>query len=108
MKTILILSFLCLLIIAQNAAANDSQMPRKTVFEAIVNCVRENWRTYHPRTWLEFSEDGRTVTFRTNARIPQLGNPFAKIPQLGNIFQRLNIALQTFSRQLTLRARIPL
>ena len=108
MKTILILSFLCLLIITENTAANNSQMPRETVFEAIANCDQENWRTYRSRTWLEFSEDGRTVTFRTNARIPQLGNPFAKIPQLGNIFQRLNIALQTFSRQLTLMARIPL
>ncbi len=96
MKTILILSFLCLLIITENTAAYDSQIQGKTVFEAIADYDQENWRTYHSQTWLEFSEDSRTVTFRANGQIPQLGN----------IFQRLNIALQTFSRHFALMVRI--
>lgn len=101
MKMILILSFLCLFIITENTAANDLQMSGKTVFEAIADSDRENWRTYHRRTWLEFSEDGRTVTFRTNARIPPLGSPLTMIPLLENISQYLNIVFQTFSRQFT-------
>ena len=107
MKTILILSFLCLFIITENTAANALQMSGKTVFKAIADSDRENWRTHHPRTWLEFSEDGRTLTFRTNARIPLLGNPFTMVPLLENISQHLNIAFQTFSRQFTRMVRFP-
>lgn len=98
MKTILIFSFLCFLIIIENTAAYESQMLGKTIFEAITDCDRENWRTYHHRTWLEFSEDGRTVTLRTNARIPQLESSS----------QRFNIAIQNFSRLPILMVRIPL
>ena len=81
MKITLPLS-LCVLLITQNTTSNGAlQLPESTVFAAIDDCQRENWRTYQTRTWLEFSEDGKTVTFRIGGQLPELSEVFVKIPK---------------------------
>ena len=98
MKTILIHCFLCVLIITGNTTANERTQKHCALLFSAERCHHGNWRTYQTRTWLEFSEDGRTVRFRTQGRMPQDEN----------ISQRHATAEQRLPRPRTLQLVIPL
>ena len=106
MKTTLILS-LCVLFITEEKPSNANTQTQCAIVFSAERCDQGNWRTYSPRTWLDFSEDGRTVTLRTNQRIPQMSVPSVEFRQTANISEHLNTTSTRLPAHQTLLVDIP-
>ncbi len=70
-------------------------------------CAEGNWRTYPPRTYLVFSEDGRRVTLRTNQRIPERSDPSVAFRHPANISEPLNATSTPLPTYPSLLVEIP-